>query len=781
MLLKIKWVFPIMWALSLLGTTSASYAAWHNADCQLITAHCSLNTQPLLVSPSGPYYTIEAALAEAKTGDTIEVQGGVYPALVVTQSVMLRGIDGPVIDGGGQGTVVQLSAPGIVFTGFTVQGSGVDPDRDHAGVTLTAPQISVLNNRLRDVLFGVFVSQADGAVVRDNDITSKAELSEGRRGDGVRLWYSREVLIENNVIHDARDVVVWYSDRVIVRHNRIERGRYAIHLMYCNGAVVEDNQILDNSVGIYTMYSKDVVLRANLVRGQRGPSGYALGFKDAENIRVADNALIDNRTALFLDGTPFSPAGYGHFENNLVAFNDVGVTFMPAVRGNTLTGNTFWENVAHMSLAGGGTALNNTWHGNYWSDYAGYDADGDGVGDTPYRAERFFEDLTDREPLLRALLYSPATQALEFAATTFPVVKPQPKLVDDAPLFRPPAPPASTAPVATTGHLLEAAALLLGVGFTLSALPFIPRKRPMSASILSPASVVAPMLQVAQLTKRYGAFTVLDNVTFEVQPGEAIALWGANGAGKSTLIKAFLGLITFEGRLRVADYDTQTEGKAARRSVGYVPQEMAFYDLTTRETVEFYARLKGVSLNLADHVPPLLVRLGLSEHLAKPVAALSGGLKQRLALALALLADPPILLLDEPTANLDADAQRDYLKLLMDLRKNEGKTIVFASHRLEEVEALASRVFVLEQGRLVATLTPAQLLERLMPEIELALWVPEPQKNAALECLVTAGWSAHFNGRGTVVVRVRGEEKMKAFEALTRRGIRVNNFEVERK
>ncbi len=140
-----------------------------------------------------------------------------------------------------------------------------------------------------------------------------------------------------------------------------------------------------------------------------------------------------------------------------------------------------------------------------------------------------------------------------------------------------------------------------------------------------------------------------------------------------------------------------------------------------------------------------------------------------------------MLLLDEPTASLDAQAQRDYLALLASLRRDEGKTIIFASHRLEEVEALANRVLVLEQGRLVDQLTPIDLLAKLMPEIELTLWVPEAQRPDALDCLTGAGLSAHLNGRGTVVVRVRSDEKMQALQTLQQRGITVENFEVERK
>jgi ABC-type multidrug transport system ATPase subunit len=211
--------------------------------------------------------------------------------------------------------------------------------------------------------------------------------------------------------------------------------------------------------------------------------------------------------------------------------------------------------------------------------------------------------------------------------------------------------------------------------------------------------------------------------------------------------------------------------------VGYVPQEMAFYDERVRATLSFYAQLKQVPEARVDE---LIDRLGLAGHAQALVSALSGGLKQRLALAVALLADPPVLLLDEPTANLDAAAQQDYLRLLADLRTHEGKTILFASHRLEEVEALANRVLLLEQGQLVAILTPAELLTRMLPVIELTLWVPADQRLRAISTLTGAGWSAHANGRGTVVVRVRAEDKAQPFRTLQAQGIAIDDFELAR-
>ncbi|MCL5999548.1 MAG: nitrous oxide reductase family maturation protein NosD [Chloroflexi bacterium] len=493
----------------------------------------------LVVSPAGPYTSIHAALANARDGDTIEVRGGSYRGpLVIDKVVTLHGVGWPVIDNGGQGTVVTLASPGATLRGFEVRGSGVEPDQDHAGITLTAPRVVAEGNRLRDVLFGIYVANAPNAVVRGNDITSKPEYEQGRKGDGIRLWYSPNALVEGNTVHETRDVVIWYSEGVVLRQNSIERGRYGVHLMYCNRARIERNRLLDNSVGIFTMYSDDTIVRENLIRGQRGPSGYALGFKDSVNVDVHDNVLVDNRAGVFLDNTPFGQ-GYARFERNALAFNDVGVILLTNARGNTFARNTFWENVEQVSIQGqGGAAASvNTWQGNYWSDYTGFDADNDGHGEVPYHSERLFENMTDRVPSLRALIYSPAAQAVEFAAATFPVMRPQPKMTDAAPSTHPMLLPDFAAPQQrnNAGMAAVAAALLAGSGLC-ATLAVIGEGRLTNRQNDAPGRAVVGqgvMLQVEQLTKQYGKTEVLRRVSFEAARGEALALWGPNGAGKT--------------------------------------------------------------------------------------------------------------------------------------------------------------------------------------------------------------------------------------------------------
>lgn len=732
----------------------------------------------LTVGQGQAYATLDAALAAARDGDTLQVHGGVYPAVVVDKSVSLIGQDRPVIDGGGQGTVVRLTAPNTVLQGFVVRGSGPEPDRDHAGVTVTGAGSVVASNTLEDVLFGVYVSEADDVIVRDNDITSKATFEEARKGDGIRVWYSNGVQLLDNTIHDARDIVLWYSNNLVLSGNRVTHGRYGVHFMYCDGARVEHNDFESNSTGLYVMYSRDVALRFNTIRGQWGPSGYGVGFKESDDITLSDNIIVDNRGGLFFDGTPFSLEGFARVTNNIIAYNDVGVTLMPAVKGIEITGNTFWDNTQQMSLAGSGTPGINTWHGNAWSDYTGYDLDGDGVGDTPYRAERAFEGVADHEPLLRAFYFSPAAQAIEFAGQALPVLKPQPRLEDSAPRLDPLPVPAFAQPRRSTdGTGLTAAAIVLLIGalsvVIASGRGWMIKEAAMGES--QNAVEVGPILTAAGVGKSYGRQRALESLGFELGRGETLALWGANGAGKSTLIKAILGVIAFDGEITVCGHDVKRDGKRARASIGYVPQDVALYDETVHDTLVYLARLKSAP---AARVSIAIAEVGLSECANKKVSQLSGGLRQRVALAAALLGDPALLLLDEPTANLDAAAQRDYLTQVGRLARERGTAVIFSSHRLEEVQGLADRVLLLEQGRLVATLTPKELLGRLMPDLDLLLWVPDTHRVDALACFRAHGFTTHLNGRGSLVVTVAARDKDLPFAALAARGIPILDVEI---
>lgn len=281
------------------------------------------------------------------------------------------------------------------------------------------------------------------------------------------------------------------------------------------------------------------------------------------------------------------------------------------------------------------------------------------------------------------------------------------------------------------------------------------------------------MIIAKNLTKRYGKTTALNNVSFTVQAGEAVALWGANGAGKTTALRCLLGVQGFEGTLIVNGINVSRNGKAARAAVGYVPQEAAFYDMTVLETLQFYARLKKTDPQRAKAV---LEQVQLMAHQSKRVNMLSGGMKQRLALAVALLADPPVLVLDEPTANLDVKAQRDFIHIVQMLNQT-GKTIIFSSHRLDEVIALGSRVLVLADGELVLECRPHELAEKLGLHRWLRIWVASQHHENTLKILDEQGFTYMPNGR-SVYVQVNIAGKIAPLRSLEMANIPVEDFDV---
>ncbi|MEZ4666319.1 MAG: ABC transporter ATP-binding protein [Anaerolineae bacterium] len=281
------------------------------------------------------------------------------------------------------------------------------------------------------------------------------------------------------------------------------------------------------------------------------------------------------------------------------------------------------------------------------------------------------------------------------------------------------------------------------------------------------------MIIARNLTKRYGSTTVLNNISFTIDAGEAVALWGANGAGKTTTLRCLLGVQGFEGELTVNGINVSKDSKAARAAIGYVPQETAFYDMTVLETLTFYARLKKA---IPERVHEVLELVQLSTHQIKRVNMLSGGMKQRLALAVALLADPPVLVLDEPTANLDVKAQRDFIHTVQSLNQT-GKTIVFSSHRLDEVIALGSRVLVLADGDLALECKPHELAGKLGLHRWLRIWVAAQHKDDTLKILGEQGYTTMPNGR-SVYIKVNVAGKIAPLRSLERASIPVEDFDL---
>jgi ABC-2 type transport system ATP-binding protein len=221
------------------------------------------------------------------------------------------------------------------------------------------------------------------------------------------------------------------------------------------------------------------------------------------------------------------------------------------------------------------------------------------------------------------------------------------------------------------------------------------------------------MIEINHLTKSYGSLLAVDHISFTVQPGEVLGFLGPNGAGKSTTMKMITGFLTpTSGTIRVCGHDVETDPIAAKSRMGYLPEGAPSYaEMTVRSFLEFIANVRNLTGDTRKRrLDDVIQRLQLAAVLEQAIETLSKGFKRRVGLAQALLHDPQVLILDEPTDGLDPNQKHQVRTLISEMSKD--KIIVISTHILEEVDAVCNRAIIIANGRLLADDTPKNLAAR---------------------------------------------------------------------
>jgi ABC-type multidrug transport system ATPase subunit len=227
---------------------------------------------------------------------------------------------------------------------------------------------------------------------------------------------------------------------------------------------------------------------------------------------------------------------------------------------------------------------------------------------------------------------------------------------------------------------------------------------------LAPQQHERPIVSIQNVEKRYGKFTALYKLSLDIKPGAHLLILGPNGAGKSTLIKCIMGILNFKGTVSIDGIDVNKDPRGAKKMIGYVPQNYAFYEsLTLYDHAVLTTRLKNIGGT--EQIEEKLRLVNLWDARKRRVRACSDGMKQRLGIALALIGNPKLLLLDEPTSNVDLRGQLEFQRLLRALLK-QGKTLITTSH-LTGLGELATEVMVVDRGRVVVRGSPDELMSRL--------------------------------------------------------------------
>jgi ABC-2 type transport system ATP-binding protein len=273
------------------------------------------------------------------------------------------------------------------------------------------------------------------------------------------------------------------------------------------------------------------------------------------------------------------------------------------------------------------------------------------------------------------------------------------------------------------------------------------------------------ILEVKNLVKKYGGFTAVNGISFDIRKGEIFSLLGPNGAGKTTTISVLSTLYApTTGEATVGGYSITREPMAVRNLIGVVPQELALYDeLTARENLVFWGQMYGLSgRGLKARVEEALERIGLSDRAGQRVKTYSGGMKRRVNIAAGLLHKPELLFMDEPTVGIDPQSRRAILDSVKDLNR-QGMTVLYTTHYMEEAEELSDRVGIIDHGQLIALGTQAELNRQVGGNDVLILHIDESQDGAALATAVRSIHSvlkADLTDHAVAVIAPEAEEIM---------------------
>jgi nitrous oxidase accessory protein len=384
--------------------------------------------------------SLQERLAAAKPGETVRVDGGLHKGPVVIRGpLIVIGVNGATIDGGGQGSVVTIAGDRVVFRGFIVQNSGRQVTDEAAGIKATGNGHRIENNIVRNVYFGIHVGSGQGFVIQGNHVTP-GERHGARPGHGISLWNARDTRITGNRISDSRDgIYLSFAEGVTVAGNDVTRCRYGIHSMYSQDAKVLDNRLVANLLGSALMNSDRLELRGNRIEQHRqGSAAYGILLKDIGDLLAEDNVIVANRVGVYAEGVATVASRKAVLTRNVIAGNEVGLA-MQSNAALTLTGNRIADNLTDVRPLGRQLSAATRWshagRGNFWSQYRGYDANQDGIGDVPHRVDDAMDALLRRSPATQAFLYTPAHLALEAAARMFPLFAQPPVVTDDHPLM----------------------------------------------------------------------------------------------------------------------------------------------------------------------------------------------------------------------------------------------------------------------------------------------------------------------------------------------------------
>lgn len=365
--------------------------------------------------------SITDAIRSAKPGDTILIGRGEYHegTIVIDKPLTLKGEPGVVLDGDNKVEILIIDSDGVTVEGLTLRNVGRSSIKDYAAIRVRRHRhFTIRNNYVENAFFGIYLEYADDGVVEHNIVTGDAK-DELTSGNAIHAWYCHRIIIRDNVVTGHRDGVYFeFVDSSYIACNQsIGNVRYGLHFMFSNDDSYEENMFQSNGAGVAVMFSKRIAMRCNRFENNWGRSSYGLLLKEIYDATIEENTFKKNTVGIFLEGATRILYTHNVFEGNGWAFKMTGGCLDNVVTANNFTGNT-------LDLVMDNQLNNNTFDGNYWSEYTGYDLNRDGVGDVPFRPVKLYSFILSKTPETIILLRSLFINLLNFSEKVSPVFTP---------------------------------------------------------------------------------------------------------------------------------------------------------------------------------------------------------------------------------------------------------------------------------------------------------------------------------------------------------------------
>ncbi|MCB0839440.1 MAG: nitrous oxide reductase family maturation protein NosD [Bacteroidetes bacterium] len=376
---------------------------------------------------------LSEAIEAASPGDTLTVDSGLYQEgrIIIGKSLVLRGNNYPRIDGKGESEVITITADHVSLVGFQIQNVGHSYLEDRAGIRVQkAKHFIIQNNRLINTFFGIYLEHAQYGLISHNFIEGQA-IEEMSSGNAIHLWYSKHVEITDNEISGHRDGIYFeFVDNSQVRRNKSHHNlRYGLHFMFSNDDEYHQNIFRENGAGVAVMFSKKIRLTENQFIENWGRAAYGLLLKEIYDADIIDNHFEHNTLGIHVEG-----CSRILYKANTFLYNGWAMRVAGGCSKNEIKGNNFIDNTFDLSM--NSQVGDNYFDGNYWSDYASYDLDRDGIGDVPHNPVKLFSYVVNQSPEAIMLLRSTFVDLLNFSEKVSPVFSP-PGLEDQQPHIKP--------------------------------------------------------------------------------------------------------------------------------------------------------------------------------------------------------------------------------------------------------------------------------------------------------------------------------------------------------